>query len=69
MEVDTMLRTCFFEDWMDDSEWDEFKSTLLKLENITEEDIQKQIDIGKENGHSFEKQLELAKEIRKKLEQ
>ncbi len=60
-EVHILLKEMYFEDWMDDSDWNQFENDLFNVVSL--EDLSNNFDMGIENGFSIDEQIEICKKI------
>ncbi|MFW6242580.1 MAG: hypothetical protein ACOC2W_00305 [bacterium] len=60
--IQNFLKELFYEDWMSDNNWEEFKKDLFKELNIEESYIDRMIKIGEENGISLQHQMYIIKQ-------
>ena len=67
-ESENLLKELFCEEWMDEDDWNEFLVELDKATGLsTIDQMSNDIETGIKNGHSLEKQIEICKEIFKKM--
>ena len=62
-EAKQLIKDLFYEEWMDNEDWNEFIRILFELKNISYQKLAKQIEIGVSNGYSVDKQINLCKII------
>lgn len=60
------LSELFREDWMDDSDWDEFLVFIEHVGGVSLDKMENDIEIGVKNGYSVEKQFDLLSKLLKK---
>ena len=60
-QIKEALKSIAKKDWMDDNDWNEMEQEIFKTLGISYESMSEQIQIGIDNGHSLEAQLELLK--------
>ena len=60
-QIKEALKSIAKKDWMDDNDWNEMEQEIFKTLAISYESMSEQIQIGIDNGHSLEAQLELLK--------
>lgn len=63
IDVDKFLKELWYENWMSENDWNQFKSDLLTALDTTEENIENMIRIGNKNGITQEDQLEVVKKF------
>jgi predicted transcriptional regulator len=61
-EVDRLLEELFREDWMNDDDWNNFLEEVERTSGITIERLSSDIEIGVNNGYSFDTQIQMLKE-------
>ena len=62
-QIKEALKSIAKKGWMDDNDWNEMEQEIFKTLGISYESMSKQIQIGIDNGHSLETQLELLKKL------
>lgn len=62
-QIKDWFKSVVKKDWMDDNDWDEMEQEIFKTLGISYETMSEQIQIGIDNGHSLETQLELLKKL------
>jgi len=61
--VKQILYDLFYEDWMDDDDWNKFEEEFFKKTNLSYSKLSKQIEIGVTRGISVSDQLSLIANI------
>ncbi len=64
-EIILFLKDQFYEDWMNENDWDAFLSELCKYFGVTIQSLSNDLEIGVKNGFSIETQFEVLKYILK----
>lgn len=64
-KIDAFLKEQFFEDWMDNDDWEEFLKELEKQTGVTKESLLNDLEIGKKNGYPIEEQFNFVRSILK----
>lgn len=62
-EIESIFRELFYEDWMDEEDFQELISEMFKETNMSYEILSIQIDVGINNGYSLEFQIDMLKNI------
>jgi len=62
-EVKKLLWDLFHEEWMDDSDWNDFLKELESVSGISVESMRKDIQAGVEMGYSVQEQLDLVRSL------
>lgn len=62
-ESEELLRSCLYEDWMDESDWDEFKEVIFKVTGYDLHKISQEFEEGIKNGYTIEQQTNILKKI------
>ena len=60
-EIDELLRSVFYEDWMSEEEYIEVETEILATTKKTKQDLSDDIEVGIENGYTVEQQMKLTK--------
>jgi 3-hydroxyisobutyrate dehydrogenase-like beta-hydroxyacid dehydrogenase len=68
-QAEQLLRDVFFQDWMNQSDWEKFLGELEFTTEVSIDSLSKDIEIGVKNGYSVESQIELVKGILKAFNQ
>lgn len=62
-EVRTMLRNMLFEEWMEESDWNDFEQQILKATGESYESLSDRIEEGIKKGYSLNFQIDISKKI------
>lgn len=62
-EVEQLLRDLFFEDWMEEEDWQDILNELLKQTGKSLKIMSDEIEIGVKNGYSVQQQLDIIKSV------
>jgi hypothetical protein len=65
-EIDEVFE-CFYENWMSDIDKIEFKTLVYQQTGLSDKILNDEIEIGVQNGHSVELQVDLCKKLLKKF--
>lgn len=60
-DIDMLLREGFYQEWMNEGDWEEFLCELNK-NGVTYKLLSEQIDAGIINGHTLEHQINICRE-------
>ena len=60
-EINQMLKDLFYEEWMSEEDFAEFKQEFLKQSGITMKKLDHEVQVGVDNGISVEDQMEISK--------
>ena len=60
-EINKMLKDLYFQEWMSEEVFQEFKLEYFKQEGITMEKLEEEMQKGVDNGFSVEEQMVLTK--------
>jgi len=62
-EIDLVLRGLFFEDWMDEEDYNELIQTAISEGLISYQKLSDDIKIGIKNGYSVEEQIKIVERV------
>ena len=62
-QIKEAIKSIARKDWMDDNDWEEMEQQIFNTLGISYESMSEQIQIGIDNGHSLEMQIELLKKL------
>tara|TARA_B100000767_G_C19530149_1_gene436220 strand:- start:76 stop:294 length:219 start_codon:yes stop_codon:yes gene_type:complete len=60
-EINQLLKDLYFQEWMSEEDFEEFKVEYFKQAGITMEKLDEEMKKGVDNGFSVEAQIELTK--------
>ena len=66
-EIDQLLKELIYQNWMNDSDYNEVLSDIFKELNITKEKLCLDIEVGVNNGYSMDYQFKLIRNIFKTI--
>ena len=66
-KIERFLKDVFWEDWMDDNDWNMFLVELEKESGVSIDSLVADCEIGVKNGYSVEDQLEVARRVINKM--
>ena len=66
-DIDNLLKDLIYQDWMNDSDYNEVLSEIFKELNITKEKLCLDIEVGVNNGYSIDQQFVIIKKIFKTI--
>jgi len=62
-EIDSLFRTIFFENWMDEEDYNNLIETIFKENNISYQSLSDDIEVGIKNGYGIETQIKLIESL------
>jgi hypothetical protein len=62
-QLQKAFKEALYEDWMDEEDWQELESEMLKQVGTSYKEMSKQIEVGIKNGASLDMQLNMIKKL------